>query len=69
VIDRPELLEELGLDPEPEPPIPFVFFAGDGDRITCRTGSYKGSKGFFVRDVTGEVTALNAFGRHCPRTA
>jgi CubicO group peptidase (beta-lactamase class C family) len=68
VIDRPELLEELGLDPEPEPPIPFVFFAGDGDRITCRTGAYKGSKGFFVRDTVGDVTALNAFGRHCPRT-
>jgi hypothetical protein len=45
VIDRPELLEELGLDPEPEPPIPFVFFAGDSDRITCRTGAYKREQG------------------------
>jgi CubicO group peptidase (beta-lactamase class C family) len=68
VIDRPELLEELGLDPEPEPPIPFLFLAGDDDRIICPTGSYRGSKGFFLRSGDGAVTALNAFGRHTPRT-
>jgi len=68
VIDRPEVLAELGIDPEQEPPIPFVFCAGDGDRIVCTTPPYRGSTGFFVRDGDGAVTALNAFGRHTVRT-
>jgi CubicO group peptidase (beta-lactamase class C family) len=67
-IDRPEMLAELGVDPEPEPPIPFLFQAGEGDRIICRKPPHRGSTGFFVRDVDGAVTALNAFGRHTPRT-
>ena len=68
VIDRPEILEELGIDPEQEPPIPFRFRAGDGDRIICTEPPYRGSTGFFVRDGGGAVTALNAFGRHTVRT-
>jgi CubicO group peptidase (beta-lactamase class C family) len=68
VVDRPEVLEELGLDPEQEPPVPFLFRSGDGDRILCPTGVYRGSRGFFVRSG-GDVTALNAFGRYMPRTA
>ena len=69
VVDRPEVLEELGLDPEQEPPVPFLFRAGDEDRIICSTGPYRGSRGFFIRDGSGRVTALNAFGRYTPRTA
>jgi hypothetical protein len=69
VVDRPEVLRELGLDPEQEPPVPFLFRAGDGDRIICPTGPYRGSKGFFVRAGDGEAAALNAFGRYMPRTA
>jgi CubicO group peptidase (beta-lactamase class C family) len=69
VVDRPELLAELGLDPEQEPPIPFVFRDGEGDRIVCPNGPYRGSRGFFVRGADGEVTALNALGRYAPRTA
>lgn len=69
VIDRPEVLAELGLDPEQEPPIPFLFRDGAGDRIVCPNGPYRGSRGFFVRKGGGEVTALNAFGRYAPRTA
>lgn len=69
VIDRPEILAELGLDPEPEPPIPFLFRSGDGDRIVCPSGPHRGSRGFFVRGGDGEVTAVNAFGRYAPRTA
>jgi CubicO group peptidase (beta-lactamase class C family) len=68
-IDRPEILAELGLDTEQEPPVLFLFRAGEGDRIICPSGSYRGSRGFFVRDSRGEVTALNAFGRYAPRTA
>ena len=45
VVDRPEVLEELGLDPEQEPPVPFLFRAGDEDRIICSTGPYRGSRG------------------------
>jgi CubicO group peptidase (beta-lactamase class C family) len=67
-IDRPEVLEELGLDPEQEPPVPFEFCPGDGDRIVCTTPPYRGSKGFFTRDDDGAVVALNAFGRHTVRT-
>lgn len=69
VIDRPELLAELGISPEPEPPIQFVFRTGEGDRIVCLTPPYRGSTGFFVRDGGGAVTALNAFGRHTIRTS
>jgi CubicO group peptidase (beta-lactamase class C family) len=69
VLDRPEVLKELGLDPEQEPPIPFLFRTGEGDRVICPTGDYRGSRGFFIRDGSGEVTALNAFGRYAPRTA
>lgn len=69
VIDRPEVLAELGLDPEQEPPIPFLFRDGDGDRFVCPTGDYRGNKGFFIRDGAGRVDALNAFGRYAPRTA
>jgi CubicO group peptidase (beta-lactamase class C family) len=69
VIDRPEILAELGLDPEPEPPIPFLFREDDDDRIVCPSGPHRGSRGFFVRGGDGEVKALNAFGRYAPRTA
>jgi CubicO group peptidase (beta-lactamase class C family) len=69
VIDRPEVLKELGIDPEQEPPIPFLFRAGDGDRFVCPTGDHRGSRGFFIRDGSGQVTGLNAFGRYAPRTA
>ena len=68
VIDRPEVLEELGVELEQEPPIQFHFNADDGDRIVCLTPPYRGSTGFFVRDAGGAVTALNAFGRHTVRT-
>ena len=67
-IDRPEVLAELGIDPEQEPPVPFLFRPGDGDRIICTTPPYRGTTGFFVRDGEGAVTALNAFGRHTVRT-
>jgi CubicO group peptidase (beta-lactamase class C family) len=67
-IDRPEMLAELGIDPEPEPPIPFLFLDGDGDRFICLEPPHRGSTGFFLRDGDGAVTALNAFGRHTPRT-
>ncbi len=68
-VDRPEVLAELGVELEQEPPIPFRFLAGDGDRIVCVAPPYRGSRGFFVRDGSGAVTGLNAFGRHAPRTA
>jgi hypothetical protein len=67
-INRPEVLAELGIDPEQEPPIPFLFQVGEGDRIVCMTPPYRGTTGFFVRDGNGAVTALNAFGRHALRT-
>ena len=70
VLDRPELLEEFGVaDLEPEPPVPFRFTAGHPDRIVCTTPPHKGSSGFFIRDATGRITALNVFGRHAPRTS
>jgi CubicO group peptidase (beta-lactamase class C family) len=68
VVDRPEVLKELGLDPEQEPPVPFLFRPGEGDRIICPSGPYRGSKGFFVRDGGDQAAALNAFGRYMPRT-
>ena len=69
VVDRPEVLAELGAELEQEPPVPFVFRAGHADRIVCTTPPYRGSTGFFVRDQSGRVTAVNAFGRHAVRTS
>jgi hypothetical protein len=67
VVERPEVMAELGVEPELEPPVPFLFLAGEGDRIVCLTPPYRGTTGFFVRDGSGTATALNAFGRHCVR--
>ncbi|MGZ4333925.1 MAG: serine hydrolase domain-containing protein [Gaiellaceae bacterium] len=67
VVDRPEVLEEFGVELEQEPPIPFLFRAGHADRIVCTAPPYRGSTGFFLRDEAGRVTALNAFGRHAVR--
>ena len=69
VVDRPELLEEFGVELEQEPPVPFLFRAGHADRIICTTPPYRGSTGFFLRDEAGRVTAMNAFGRHAVRTS
>ena len=68
VADRPELLEEFGVELEQEPPVPFLFRAGHTDRIVCTTPPHRGSTGFFLRDEAGRVTAVNAFGRHALRT-
>ena len=67
--DRPEVLAELGAELEQEPPVPFLFSAGHEDRIVCTTPPYRGSTGFFVRDKSDRVTAVNAFGRHAVRTS
>ncbi len=69
VADRPEMLEEFGVELEQEPPVPFLFRAGQTDRIVCTTPPYRGSMGFFLRDDAGRVNALNAFGRHAVRTS
>jgi CubicO group peptidase (beta-lactamase class C family) len=69
VVDRPELLEEFGVELEQEPPVPFLFRAGHVDGIICTTPPYRGSTGFFLRDEAGRVTAMNAFGRHAVRTS
>ena len=50
VADRPELLEEFGVELEQEPPVPFLFRAGHTDRIVCTTPPHRGSTGFFLRD-------------------
>ena len=69
VVDRPELLQEFGVELEQEPPVPFRFLAGLDDRIVCTTPPHRGSNGFFVRSESGAVTAMNAFGRHALRTS
>jgi CubicO group peptidase (beta-lactamase class C family) len=69
VTDRPEVLEEFGVELEQEPPVPFLFQAGHADRIVCTTPPYRGSTGFFLRDEAGRVTAVNVFGRHHVRTS
>jgi CubicO group peptidase (beta-lactamase class C family) len=67
VTERPEVLEEFGVELEQEPPVPFVFRAGRADHIVCTEPPYRGSTGFFLRDEAGRVTAVNAFGRHAVR--
>jgi CubicO group peptidase (beta-lactamase class C family) len=68
VVDRPEVLAEMGADLEQEPPVPFEFVSGHDDRFVCTTPPHRGSSGFFIRDG-GEATAINAFGRHAVRTS
>jgi CubicO group peptidase (beta-lactamase class C family) len=69
VADRPELLQEFGVELEQEPPAPFLFRAGHPDGIVCTEPPHRGSTGFFLRDEAGRVTAVNAFGRHAVRTS
>ena len=66
VIDRPEVLAELGIDPEQ--PIPFLFGPQRRPRHHLHRAAVSRQHGFFVRDGDGAVAALNAFGRHTVRT-
>jgi CubicO group peptidase (beta-lactamase class C family) len=68
VADRPEVLAEMGVELEQEPPVPFEFESGTDDRFVCTTPPHRGSTGFFIRDGAG-VTAINVFGRHAVRTS
>ncbi|HEY6961687.1 MAG TPA: serine hydrolase domain-containing protein [Gaiellaceae bacterium] len=67
IVDRPEVLEELGLEVEEEPPVECGFTV-DRDRFVAVVPPYKGSSGFFVRDDADRVTAMNILGRHFVRT-
>ena len=67
---KPEDLEELaqaGEEPPDLPPFPLGMLPGEGDRYITTDGPYKGMKGYFVRDASGQVEAIHLGGRLATR--
>jgi hypothetical protein len=64
---KPEALESLresGEEEPPEvPPFPSGLLDGEGDRYIVTGGPYKGMKGYFVRDASGNIEAVHLGGR------
>jgi CubicO group peptidase (beta-lactamase class C family) len=68
VTTKPEVLEQLGEEPEDEPPIPIGILPGDGDRYIVPDGSAKGMKGYFTRDDAGAIDGMHVGGRLAAKT-
>jgi CubicO group peptidase (beta-lactamase class C family) len=66
---RPEVLAELGEEPEDDPTIPIGILPGDGDRYIVPEGPAKGMRGYFTRDDDGTINGLHIGGRFAERTA
>jgi CubicO group peptidase (beta-lactamase class C family) len=64
---RPEVLEQLGEEPEDEPPIPVGILPGDGDRYIVPDGPAKGMRGYFTRDGDGAINGIHVGGRFAER--
>lgn len=62
---RPELAAEIG--DRFDEPIPLGLLAGDGDRYAVPDGAMKGMRGYFDRDGSGVVTAVQLGGRRFAR--
>lgn len=50
-------------EPAEQPAIPLAILAGDGNRYVVAEGDGKGMRGFFTRDDSGAVEAINLGGR------
>jgi hypothetical protein len=64
---RPEVLEQLGEEPEDDPPIPLGILAGNDDRYIVPDGPAKGMKGYFTRDEAGRINGIHIGGRYAER--
>jgi CubicO group peptidase (beta-lactamase class C family) len=64
---RPEVLEQLGEEPEDDPPIPLGILAGNDDRYIVPGGPAKGMKGYFTRDEAGRIDGIHIGGRYAER--
>ncbi len=64
---RPEVLEQLGEEPEDDPPIPIGILSGDGDRYIVPDGPAKGMRGYFTRDDDGKINGIHIGGRYAER--
>jgi CubicO group peptidase (beta-lactamase class C family) len=64
---RPEVLEQLGEEPDDSPPVPIGILPGDGDRYIVPEGPAKGMKGYFTRDEAGRINGIHLGGRYAER--
>jgi hypothetical protein len=65
---RPEVLEELGEEPDDEPPIPIGILPGEGDHYTVPEGPAKGMRGYFTRGDDGAINGVHVGGRYATRS-
>jgi CubicO group peptidase (beta-lactamase class C family) len=65
---RPEVLEELGEEPDDEPPIPIGILPGEGDRYTVPDGPAKGMRGYFTRGDDGAIDGVHVGGRYATKS-
>ena len=64
---RPEVLAELGEEPDDEPPVPIGILPGDGDRYVVPEGSAKGMRGYFTRGDDGAINGVHIGGRYAAK--
>lgn len=64
---KPEVLAELGEVGEEEEPLLLGLVAGGSDQYVVTDGVRKGMRGYFTRDGSGRINAVNLGGRRCDR--
>ena len=64
---KPEVLAELGEVGEEEEPLLLGLVADGGDQYVVTDGARKGMRGYFTRDGSGRINAVNLGGRRCDR--
>lgn len=64
---RPEVLEQLGEEPDDDPPIPIGILSGEGDRYIVPDGPAKGMRGYFTRGDDGTIKGIHVGGRYAER--
>ncbi|MEV6068940.1 serine hydrolase domain-containing protein [Nocardia sp. NPDC052001] len=61
---KPEIRAASDTDlPQDHPPFPFGLLPGDSDEYIITEGSFKGQRGYFSRNTSGEITGLDLAGR------
>ncbi len=66
---KPELRRSSDTEMPPDlPPAPMAFLPGDNDDYILTEGPLQGQRGFFTRNPTGQITAIDLAGRLFPRT-
>jgi CubicO group peptidase (beta-lactamase class C family) len=65
---KPEVLAELGEEPDDDPPIPIGILPGEGDRYIVPDGPAKGMRGYFTRNADGAIDGVHVGGRYATKS-